>query len=48
MILSTLQVRLFAISPFLHFFIFFLFLLLPFDLCRSPFPFPLRFPSLKE
>jgi len=47
MTLSTLQIHLFAISPFLHFlFIFSLFSLLPFAFPRSPFP--LRFPSLKE
>jgi len=47
MTLSTLQLRLFAISSFVYFlFIFSLFSLLPFAFPRSPFP--LRFPSLKE
>jgi hypothetical protein len=41
MTLSTLQIRLFAISPFLHL----LFIFSLFSLLRSPFP--LRFPSLK-
>jgi len=48
MTLSTLQIRLFAISPFLHFlFIFSLFSLMPSDFCLSPFPLSLAFPQSK-
>ena len=49
MILSTLQIRLFAISPFRHFLFIFSYShsrLLTYAFPRSPFP--LRFPSLKE
>ena len=46
MTLSTLQIRLFAISPFRHF-LFFLFSLSPFDLCLSPFSVSLAFPQPK-